>query len=292
MTVSNKELYSLYSSVKTSHDNGIYGLYIEGFSGGVTAYATDGNAAYRKTFCGDNKEVFTAYYKGWNKKDGVTYSGNLQYGEKDDRNMVQAMKDYFEAERFNSFTVNYGEFKKAVRGVSAIHRGESGCAKKDIALSIHGGNLDIASWNDNGDTSLWQVEGFYPGSGAVCVSKKYLDGIKADKTIEFSYSKTQGKTVLCVHGDNEAIIVSQGFDKAMFTEVLGYEPCEPEKAVKPELKPAITEKPQEQPVKQTEKPVRKTSRLKRLKTKLNLWQVRTYSSLTIAESWLIENRGG
>jgi len=42
MTISNKELYNLYKSVKIDCDNGVYGLYIEGFPGGVHAYATQG----------------------------------------------------------------------------------------------------------------------------------------------------------------------------------------------------------------------------------------------------------
>jgi hypothetical protein len=74
MTIENKELYNLFKSVKTAYNYGIYGLYIEGFSGGITAYATDGEAVFRKTFYGDNTEVFTAYYKDWWKKDGYLIS--------------------------------------------------------------------------------------------------------------------------------------------------------------------------------------------------------------------------
>jgi hypothetical protein len=72
MTIENKELYNLYKAAKPGVDNGIYGLYLEGFDGGINAYVTDGDAAYKKTFYGDNKDVFLYYFKDWQKKDGVS----------------------------------------------------------------------------------------------------------------------------------------------------------------------------------------------------------------------------
>jgi hypothetical protein len=283
MTVSNKELYSLFKSIKNS-DSFINGLYIEGFNGGVTVYATDGRVIYRKFFYGDNKEVFTAYYKDWNKKDGVTSIDGLKLGEKDERNMVQKMKDYFEAERFNSLSVNYNEFKKAVNGVDAIYRGESVYVRKNrgIILSIHNGKFDIAAWTQyngikykgvncdkTGDSASWQLDGDYSGNGAVCIAKKYLDSIKG-KTLEFSYSELQGKIVLNVHGDIEAVIMPKQVDPAEFMEVLEYEYKMPEKAIelelvieKPELKLVVSE------AKQARKPVKRIMRNKYKNTSID-----------------------
>jgi hypothetical protein len=264
MTVSNKELFNLFKSVKT--DNGfIAGLYVDGFIGGVTVYATDGRAVYRKFFYGDNKKVFTAYYKDWTKKDGVIYSENLQFGEKDERNMIQKMKDYFNADKFNPVTVNNEEFKKAVKGVDSIHRGEPDYIRKnrDIILSIHNGKFDIAAWTQyngikyrgincdkTGDSASWQLDGEYAGNGAVYIAKKYLDSIKG-KTLEFSYSELQGRIVLHAHGDIEAVIMPKQVDPVEFMEVLEYEYKIPENVIeqKPELKLVVSE------TKQARKPV-------------------------------------
>jgi hypothetical protein len=248
MTIENKELYNLFKSVKIDYDNGIYGLYIEGFTGGINAYATDGRAVFRKTFFGDNNEAFTAYYKNWQKKDGKT--DNFRTEETGSELVFKEMKAYFENERFNSFTVDAQEFKKAVRGVDVINRGER---ERNIVLSLHNGKLDIAGWTGIGDTASWQLDGDYSGNGAVCITKKYLDGVKG-KTLEFSYSKLNGNIVLHIHGDIEAVIMPKKIDPAVFLEVLEYEYNAPEKPeIKIEPEPVIVE-PARKPVKRLRAP--------------------------------------
>jgi len=232
MTINNKDLYNLYKSVKIDYDNGLYGLYLEGFNGGITAYVTDGKAAYRKTFYGDNTDIFVSYFHKWTEKDGTA---DLKAGKKDERNFLPKIRAYFENERFNSFTVDGKEFRQAVKAADAINRGGR---KHEIALSIHNGKFDIASWN-NGDTAFWQLDGDYPGNGAVMVNRRYLDGVKSEKELVFSYSIHDNNTVLHIHGDADAVIMPVKMDtddQKMFMEVLEYEYKKPE-----ELKLVIVE---------------------------------------------------
>jgi hypothetical protein len=251
MTINNKELYNLYKSVSVK-DNYCVGLYIEGYNGGVNAYVTDGKVAYKKTFTGDNKTVFMVKIDDWQKKDGATESSSLaKLGNEDDRNLLPKIKAYFEKERFNAFTVDYKEFKKAVKGVDVINKGEG---YHRIALSLHNGKFDLASWTNDGNfTASWQLDGEYIGDGAICVNKKYLDGVKADKTIELSFSKIyenlpeykdltlngQYKDVtLHIHGDIDAVIMPirlEGDNLTMYKEVLEYEYKAPEKKKKKKI---------------------------------------------------------
>jgi len=266
MTINNKDLYNLYKSVKIDYDNGIYGLYLEGFQGGVNAYVTDGKAAFKKTFYGDNKKVFVSYCHKWQKKDGATDIKDLT--EKDERNFLPKIKAYFESERFNAFTVDGKEFKQAVKAVDAINRGEK---SHHIVLSFHNGKFDIASWSGE-DTAFWQLDGDYLGDGAVMVNKKYLDGVKADK-LELSYGKDGGSTILYLTGEMNAVILPLKLDEddqKMFLEVLEYEYNAPEKiaetesdtVTEPELKLVTSEKPRKETVveRKTRKP--RTPRIK------------------------------
>jgi hypothetical protein len=184
MTIENRELYRLYGNIK-HYDKAIYygtcGLFIEGFNGGVTAYATDGKAIYRKTFLGDNKEAFISYFSDWQKKDGITDAKNLKSANGDFRkDIMPKIKEYFGNERFNAITVNAKEFKQAIKAVDAINKGER---DHGIILSFHNGEFNLASWNgiDNGDTAFWQIDGVYSGYGAVKIDRKYFDGIKSEK---------------------------------------------------------------------------------------------------------------
>ena len=84
MTIENRTLYNLYQTVKTQYAEAyLFGLYIEGFSGGVTVYAK-GKALYRQTFYGDNKARFCAYIGEWQKKDGETDTVELDQTRKMD----------------------------------------------------------------------------------------------------------------------------------------------------------------------------------------------------------------
>jgi hypothetical protein len=284
MIIENKELYNLFKSVKTGYKdyemslNG-YGLYVEGFIGGITVYAYNG-AAYRKTIYGDNKEAFVSYWSGWQKKDGLNYAENLQFGEKIDNGLFTRIKASFEAERFNCFTVKAREFFKAVYAVDNVNKGEK---RHEIIISAYDGNLDIASWN-NGDFGRWQLDAPVQASGAVMVNRKFLDNIRNAGTLEFSCLEYNGKTGLYIKGGIEAVLPTLKIDPAEFLEVLEYEYKAPEKPVAepagisdklPEL--AITEKPAKQAdlkqpekpttIKQARKPVKRAPKLKASKKK-------------------------
>jgi len=228
MTIENKELYKLYKSVKKiDFDNGLYGLYLEGFDGGINAYVTDGKAAFRKTFYGDNKAEYVKYYPTVGRIGKAGYS--MEESEYKDR-FFNELKAYFCYERFNAFTVDGKEFKQAVRGVDAINK----CTREhNIVLSVHNGKFDLASWN-NGDTAFWQLEGDYNGNGAVIVDKRYLDAVKPDKPLEISYSKEDNKIVLHIQGEIDAVIIPHRIEEddiKAFMEVLEYEYKAPEKQV-------------------------------------------------------------
>ena len=254
MIIDNKDLYNLYKSVKIDYDN--YGLYVEGFQGGVNVYVTDEKAIFRKTFTGDNKKVFISCFSDWRKKDGVTDIKDLMNGEKDHRNMIPKMKAYLETEKFNKIMVDGKEFKQAIKAVDAINRGGR---KHEIILSIHNGKFDLASWSGE-DTAFWQLDGDYEGNGAIMVDRKYLDGVKAT---ELSYSVYDNKTVLHIRGDLDAVIMPKRIgadDIKSFSEVLEYEYKAPEKIAEtvtvkePELKLVTSEKPWKEMVKRALKP--------------------------------------
>jgi hypothetical protein len=72
------------------------------------------------------------------------------------------------------------------------------------------------------------------------VNKKYLDGAKSDKTLEFSFSRQypeeikNNSVILHIHGDIDAVICPirlEGDNLTMFKEVLEYEYNIPEKPV-------------------------------------------------------------
>jgi len=233
MTIENKELFNLFKSVKTRGFE-MDGLYLEGFSGGITAYATDGKAAYRKTFYGNNKDKFVYYFAAWQIKDGVTEIGEIKDHELEDKSKIIKIKALFDQERFNFITVNYNEFKKVINSVDAINRGEK---TRHIILSIHNGKFDIASWNYAGSAS-WQLEGDYTGNGAFMISKKYLDGVKADKTIELSFGEVNGKIAMYISGNVDAVIMPLEINPVEFKEVLEYEVPKFEKQIE-----TVIEKP-------------------------------------------------
>jgi len=294
MTIENKELYKLYKSVKPG--NGRYGLYLEGFDGGINAYVTDGRAILRKTYYGDNKDVFVAYYKSIDRIKALRRKTDfVMQGAEYSKSFFAELKAYFDNERYNAFTVDGAEFKNAVKGVSAINRGGS---ERNIVLSVHDGKFDLASWTASGDTAFWQLEGAYTGNGAVMVDRKYLDAVKSGKPLEFSYSKSQNNTVLHINGEMDAVIMPKRIeadDIKAFYEVLEYEYKAPEKSVieeipviiepvvmenepekaieleKPELEPVIAAKTQNKPVKQARKPVKRTPGINRANGAFTGW---------------------
>jgi hypothetical protein len=233
MKIENKEIYRLYGNIK-HYDKAVYhgtcGLFIEGFNGGVTVYATDGKAVYRKTFTGDNKTFFSAYWNDWKRKGGLTDTQEFKHGKNGDFNnfVIPKIKEYFARERFNKITVDGKAFKKAVKGVDAINRGE---IKHNVVLSFHGKNLDIASWTDNEESASWQLDGDFIGDGAVMADRKYLDFIKSDSLLEMSFLKMADTTALYFKsGDIDAVIMPKlKINEKMFFETLGYEYKQPEK---------------------------------------------------------------
>jgi len=220
MIIENRELHNLYQHVKK--DFGAYGLYIEGFSGGITVYATDAIALYRKTFHGDNKTQFCSYigaletplserakrsYKKYDidyspirDKNGVTDTGDFEKMNRINGDQAaQKICDFhklFELEKYKAFSVNLKEFRQAVKGVDVINRGEK---NHNIVLSFNGGFLDIAAWPESAawqmeanssESAAWQMEANSSVSGAVRIKKKYLDGIKGDKA-EFAFTSEE-----------------------------------------------------------------------------------------------------
>jgi len=255
MKIENKTLFNFYKLTKS---RAFCRIAVQGYKGGITIYATDGIAAYRQTIAGDNQNDFTAIFDKWTDKDGWTDTGDLE--SLSDKNLggrfFDVMKTYFELERFNSFSVNADEFKRAVRGADIINRGHK---DHDIILSVYNSKLDIASWTSDGESAAWQIDGDFTASGAVCVSKKYLGAVKSSGKLELSYTVIDRRVVLCVHGDTDCVIMPKAIDDAArFFEVLEYEynaPVKPEP--KPELKPIIAEKPRKQ-AKTERKPARRT----------------------------------
>jgi len=233
MTIENKELFNLFKSLfKTGKIDSIYhgsaGMYLEGFDGGITVHLTDNKAYYRKTFYGDNKDLFVYYFSEYKTKDGYFNNKDYEPVVNDyNKRVFTMMKALFEKERFNKITVNYKEFKKAVKGVDAINKGDK---TRNIVLSIHNGKFDIASWNELGSAN-WQLDGEYNGDGAFMISKKHLDGIKSDNATEISYGEVNGKTAMYITGDVDAVIMPLEINPVEFKEVLEYDFEIPKKPV-------------------------------------------------------------
>jgi len=287
MKIENKELYNLMSLVKKDKRGiGVNGLYLEGFDGGINAYVTDGYALFRKTFTGDNKEFFFIRYdkidrlcKGLQKIHGVKFVTQEQKG---DVTFLEKMKAYFEAEKFNTITVNGKKLAQAVRGADVINRGEY---NRNIALSFHENKFDVTAWTNhennwtlNGESAAWQLDGDFIGDGAIIVNKKYLDGAKTDGGLELSFCKVNGKTSLFLSsGDMDALILPITPDESQlkrFFEVLEYEYKVPEKITEtvtetaPELKLVIVEKPRKETVIIPERKQARKPRIPRIKKQL------------------------
>jgi hypothetical protein len=249
MKIENKELYNLFRSLfKTGKIDGRYGdgrkgLFLEGFDGGVNAYVTDNHSVYRKTFYGDNKDVFIRYFSKWTEKDGLIDA--CCAGDNYNKEIMPFMKSLFDQERFGGFTVPYKEFKKAVRGVDVINRGEK---THNIILSVHNGKFDLASRSGAGDTAAWQLDGEYTGNGAVCLDKKHLDCLKTGDRLEFSYSDFDGKTLLHAHGDIDAVVLTEKIDNAEFMDIVDYEYQKPQKPAVKTVTAAVPAQPVVKPV--------------------------------------------
>jgi len=213
MKIENKILFNLCQSIKTRYFSRIV---IEGYLGGVTVYATDGVVAYRQKIEGDNKKEFTLFFDKWTENKGVVDTDNLESQDLNNDFLIK-MKKYFNQETFNELSVNYKDWKQAVKGVDAINKGER---LHDLVISLHNGDLDLASWNYSGSVS-WQIEGIYKGNGAVCINKKYLDLIKSN--FKIGYCKIDKRIVLYIKGDIDIVVMPKEIDSKMFYEVLGYE---------------------------------------------------------------------
>jgi len=232
MNIENRVLFNLFQSVKTGYMNyemslNGYGLYIEGFTGGITIYAKS-KVLYRQTIYGDNKLHFCSYIDSWNKKDGKTFVENLEsMSRKDGDKTAQKICEFiilFETEKSNHFSVTGREFRKVVNGVDIVNKGEK---EHNIVLSAYNGSMDIASWNYI-ESGVWRLESKADAHGAVMVPKKHLDHIKG-KTLEFACMK-HNKLNLYVKGDIEAIIPTKKIDSVRFLEVLEYDYISMEKA--------------------------------------------------------------
>ena len=259
MTIENSVLYNLYQAVKVRPAGFYnYGLYVEGFSGGVTIYAK-GKALYRQTIYGDNKDRYYSYIDDWKKKDGKIYADNPRYISEMDGNKaaqkICGFRKIFETERFNAFSVNAAEFRKAVGGVDVINKREE---THTIVISAHGGLLDIASWPDGIESAVWQIESKISASGAVMVDRKHLDSIRGKGTIDFACLKNNDKLGLYAKGGGiEAVFPVMDIDPARFLEVLEYEYRKPEpeqaRGTKPEKK-----EPRERPRRKIRYPAKST----------------------------------
>ena len=290
MKIENRELHNLYQYVKK--DIGAYGLYIEGFTGGITVYATDSSALYRKTFHGDNKTQFCSYIGGltavseklkrackrlkfepyWNPindKNGVTDTGDFEKMNRINGDQAaQKICDFhklFELEKYKAFSVNLKEFRQAVKGVDVINK----CEKNhNIVLSFTGGYLDIASWPESADledeSASWQIELNTGMTGAIRVKKSYLDGIKGDKA---EFAVTSGEYdkhgILYAKTDNgiETLIAPMSLDngdKKRFLKVLEYEYTGyPKPAIAEKMAESKPEKPKNRKLRRkAPKPVR------------------------------------
>jgi len=86
MTIENRVLFNLFETVKKgfrSYEMGLngYGLYIEGFSGGVTVYAK-GKALYRQTIYGEQDTVLLIYRQLAGKSRKNTWRKPLDHSGK------------------------------------------------------------------------------------------------------------------------------------------------------------------------------------------------------------------
>jgi len=227
MTIENKEIYRLYKCVKYDKTRNQFGLYFEGFVGGITVYATDGRAIFKKTFYGNNKDAFTAYFNSWQIKNGETLDCDfVRFGDKESRNLLPKIKCFFDHERFNEFTVDYKEFRQAFRGVDTVNIGRK-TEFSQIIISGKDGKISLASWNEDA-SGTWQLDGDYEFNGAISLARNYLDVIRGG-TLAFSCSKDHSSVLLHIQGEYECIIMPRIMDAEKFLEVFEYEYAAPEK---------------------------------------------------------------
>lgn len=230
MNIKNRILFNLYQMVKTRYNyemalNG-YGLYIEGFSGGITVYAK-GAALYRQTLYGDNKLQFCSYFDTWTQKEGVTCTENLESESVSDGDKAaQEICEFivlFSQPEFNTFTITGREFKKAVEAVDTVNKHET----HNIVISAHGGFIDIASLPNSKEYAVWQLEGKTGASGAVMVSKKHLGNIKG-KMLNLACIEHNGKLGLHIKGDIDAVLPTIDINHSWFSNALEYKYREPQ----------------------------------------------------------------
>ena len=239
MTIENKEIYNLYKCVKFDKTRNQLGLYFEGFVGGITVYATDGKAVFKKTFNGNNKKAFLYHVSDWTLKTGETGEFKSFDDGNGRENIIARTKEYFEAESFNQFTVDYKEFRQALKAVDTVNIG-SKTEFRSIVISGKEGKINLASWCEDAD-GVWQLDGNYNFNGAVCLARNYLNAIKGSE-LAFSCSKEHNNTILHIKGEYECIIMTRRIDTAdaaKFLEVLEYEYNAPENRIEPE-KPSST----------------------------------------------------
>jgi hypothetical protein len=242
MIIENKPIYNLYQSVKQRYPNGREGVFIEGFSGGVTVYAVSRYAAYRKTIRGDNQRQFVWHAESWNTKPGYTDTVSFFNNDKTAAERLQKTRSWFNAGPFGSTAIDGSAFFKAAKCADAVNRGEP---EHNIVLSLHNGFLDLASWPNDDEFAVWQEVCKASGSinGAVKVNRKRLDILKTKKEIRLAFVKLNNRVMLFATGDIEAVIApiaSESIDRRRFLEVLGYEYQEPETETRVVAKPGRT----------------------------------------------------
>ena len=229
MNIENKKLYDLFNAAKPDRADGGHGLYVYGEPGKVTAYATDGRALYKRVFEGANEKTFFAYFSVWKAKTGFVSAAELErMGETCHRclNADGKFERLFAEERLCGFAVDAAELGRAVKAATVIYKGERN-RKRHVALSAHGGRLDVAAWNGDGEHAVWSIDGV-DGDGAVMIDSKYLSAVKGRRL-----SMAFCKGLIVAKGDVEMVLAVRnvgGDDAAGFAEALEYEYREPRKA--------------------------------------------------------------
>ena len=129
---------------------------------------------------------------------------------------------WFSQPEFNAFSVTGREFRKAAESVDTVNKRET----RNIVISAHNGCIDVAALPNAKEYAVWQLEGKTGASGAVMVSKKYLDNIKGKK-LDFACIERNGELCLHIKGDIEAVLPTMDINRSWFLNALEYKYSKP-----------------------------------------------------------------
>jgi hypothetical protein len=187
---------------------------------------------YRQDIPGDNKRKFYQFIEDWKVKVGITDVSSFTTTENAEKH-ISCFKALLDGEKFGSFTVNGKDFYSAVKVVDAINKGEK---THNIALSIHNGYLNLASFPNNDEFAVYEEVCKVAGiDGAIMIDKKYLDGMKTKENLQFAYSRHDESMILYLKGAIDSICKVEDIDRNQFLAVMEYEYQEPEelKSIEP-----------------------------------------------------------